>query len=45
MGLAAGAMLLDRPDRPTAICASNDDMAAAIVSLAHRRGAGTPQPA
>ncbi len=42
-GLAAGAMLLDLPDRPTAIFASNDDMAAAIVSLAHRRGLDVPR--
>ncbi|MGW8202313.1 LacI family DNA-binding transcriptional regulator [Sphingomonas bisphenolicum] len=42
-GLVAGAMLLDMPDRPTAIFASNDDMAAAIVSLAHRRGLDVPR--
>jgi len=42
-GLAAGATLLDLPDRPTAIFASNDDMAAAIVSLAHRRGLDVPR--
>lgn len=42
-GLAAGAMLLDLSDRPTAIFASNDDMAAAIVSLAHRRGLDVPR--
>lgn len=42
-GLAAGEELLDLPDRPTAIFASNDDMAAAIVSLAHRRGLDVPR--
>ncbi|MGK2909785.1 MAG: LacI family DNA-binding transcriptional regulator [Sphingobium sp.] len=42
-GLAAGEMLLNLSDRPTAIFASNDDMAAAIVSLAHRRGLDVPR--
>jgi LacI family transcriptional regulator len=42
-GLAAGAQLLDLADRPTAIFASNDDMAAAIISLAHRRGLDVPR--
>ena len=42
-GLAVGAQLLDLPDRPTAIFASNDDMAAAIISLAHRRGLDVPR--
>src|SRR3954454_10416982 len=37
-GLTAGERLLSRPDLPTAIFASNDDMAAATVSVAHRRG-------
>lgn len=41
-GLAAGERLLDRPRRPTAIFASNDDMAAAVVSVAHRRGLDVP---
>jgi LacI family transcriptional regulator len=42
-GLAAANRLLDRKDRPTAIFASNDDMAAAAVSLAHRRGLDVPR--
>jgi LacI family transcriptional regulator len=42
-GLAAGAHLLGLASRPTAIFASNDDMAAAIVSLAHRRGLDVPR--
>ena len=42
-GLVAGAALLDLPSRPTAIFASNDDMAAAIISLAHRRGLDVPR--
>ncbi|MEO7247612.1 MAG: LacI family DNA-binding transcriptional regulator [Novosphingobium sp.] len=36
-GLSATECLLDLKDRPTAIFASNDDMAAAAVSVAHRR--------
>ncbi len=35
-GLGAGERLLARADRPTAIFASNDDMAAATISIAHR---------
>jgi LacI family transcriptional regulator len=42
-GLAAAEMLLDRGPRPTAIFASNDDMAAAVCSVAHRRGLRVPQ--
>jgi LacI family transcriptional regulator len=42
-GLVAGAALLDLPDRPTAIFASNDDMAAAAVATAHRRGLEVPR--
>ncbi|WP_298332989.1 LacI family DNA-binding transcriptional regulator [Asticcacaulis sp.] len=34
-GLQAGMTLLDRQDRPTAIFASNDDMGAAVVAVAH----------
>jgi LacI family transcriptional regulator len=34
-GLTAGTRLLSREDRPTAIFASNDDMAAAVIALAH----------
>ncbi|HYG48376.1 MAG TPA: LacI family DNA-binding transcriptional regulator [Allosphingosinicella sp.] len=41
-GLAAAERLLDLPDPPTAIFASNDDMAAAAVSVAHRRGLAVP---
>ena len=41
-GLVATQQLLDLADRPTAIFASNDDMAAAAVSLAHRRGLDIP---
>lgn len=42
-GLAAGEQLLDGPTPPTAIFASNDDMAAAIVSVAHRRQLDVPR--
>ncbi|RZJ95639.1 MAG: LacI family DNA-binding transcriptional regulator [Brevundimonas sp.] len=41
-GLTAAEALLDRPERPTAIFASNDDMAAAAMSAAHRRGLDVP---
>ncbi len=41
-GLAAATQLLDLAERPTAIFASNDDMAAAAVSVAHRRGIDVP---
>jgi LacI family transcriptional regulator len=41
-GLEAAERLLARKDRPTAIFASNDDMAAAVISVAHRRGLETP---
>jgi LacI family transcriptional regulator len=42
-GLTAGERLLALPDRPTAIFASNDDMAAATVSVAHRMGLVVPE--
>lgn len=42
-GLDAAQTLLALPDRPTAIFASNDDMAAAVISLAHRRGLDIPR--
>ena len=42
-GLAAAERLLDSANPPTAIFASNDDMAAAVVSVAHRRGLDVPQ--
>lgn len=41
-GLTAGERLLGRAERPTAIFASNDDMAAATVSVAHRMGLNVP---
>ena len=41
-GLEASETLLDSPLKPTAIFASNDDMAAATVSVAHRRGLDVP---
>lgn len=42
-GLAAAEQLLDCNPPPTAIFASNDDMAAAVVSVAHRRHLDVPQ--
>jgi LacI family transcriptional regulator len=42
-GLTAGERLLLRPSPPTAIFASNDDMAAAVVSVAHRKGLDVPR--
>ena len=41
-GLMAGERLLSRANAPTAIFASNDDMAAATISAAHRRGLDVP---
>jgi LacI family transcriptional regulator len=41
-GLEAADALLDLPVPPTAIFASNDDMAAAAVAVAHRRGLDVP---
>jgi len=41
-GIAAATKLLDQPDPPSAIFASNDDMAAAAVGVAHRRGLHVP---
>jgi LacI family transcriptional regulator len=41
-GLDAAEQLLNLEDMPTAIFASNDDMAAATVSVAHRRGMDVP---
>lgn len=41
-GLKAAERLLDLRNPPTAIFASNDDMAAAAVSVAHRRGLDVP---
>lgn len=42
-GIIACETLLDLPAPPTAIFASNDDMAAAAVGVAHRRGLHVPQ--
>lgn len=42
-GLAATERLLASASRPTAIFASNDDMAAAAIGVAHRRGLSVPQ--
>jgi LacI family transcriptional regulator len=41
-GLTAGERLLSRGEIPTAIFASNDDMAAATISVAHRLGLNVP---
>lgn len=42
-GLDAAEQLLARKRPPTAIFASNDDMAAAVISVAHRRGLDVPR--
>ena len=41
-GLAAGDVLLDRRDRPTATFASNDEMAFGVIVAAMRRGVVVP---
>ena len=41
-GLVAAEYLLGVADPPTAIFASNDDMAAATISMAHKRGLDVP---
>jgi LacI family transcriptional regulator len=41
-GLEAAQRLLARPDRPTALFAANDDMAAAALSVAHSLGLKVP---
>src|SRR6186713_532198 len=41
-GLDAAEKLIDLPNPPSAIFASNDDMAAATVAIAHRRGLDVP---
>lgn len=41
-GAKAGADLLDLADPPTAIFASNDDMAAGVLAVAHSRGIALP---
>ena len=40
--MRAGAQLLMLPDRPTAIFATNDDMAAGLVAAAAQRGIAIP---
>ena len=42
-GREAGHRLLDRPERPTAIFASNDDMAGGVILAAHERGLELPR--
>ena len=42
-GMAAAEKLLHRTNRPTAIFAANDDMAAATVAVATRLGLGVPR--
>jgi LacI family transcriptional regulator len=42
-GLSAAHALLDHPDRPSAIFACNDDMAAAAIAVAHGMGLRMPQ--
>lgn len=42
-GLEAAEQLLSISQRPTAIFASNDDMAAAVVAVGHRRGIDIPR--
>jgi len=42
-GLLAAEELLDATDRPSAIFASNDDMAAAAIAVAHRRQLDVPR--
>ena len=41
-GAACGELLLDRPDRPSAIFASNDDMALGVMMVAARLGVSVP---
>ena len=41
-GIEAAIGLLDASERPTAIFAANDDMASAVMSIAHRRGLDVP---
>jgi LacI family transcriptional regulator len=42
-GLEAAELLLNLPNPPTAIFASNDDMAAAVITVAHRRHLDVPK--
>lgn len=41
-GVACAERILGNPNPPTAIVASNDDMAAAVISVAHRTGLDLP---
>jgi LacI family transcriptional regulator len=41
-GIEAAELLLNRKEPPSAIFASNDDMAAAAITVAHRRGLNVP---
>ncbi|WP_435418755.1 LacI family DNA-binding transcriptional regulator [Parerythrobacter aurantius] len=41
-GIKAGGELLDLPEPPTAIFASNDDMAAGVLAVAHERDIDVP---
>jgi LacI family transcriptional regulator len=41
-GVRGGNALLDLPNRPSAIFASNDDMAAGVLAVAHDRGIALP---
>jgi LacI family transcriptional regulator len=41
-GMSAATQLLERVPRPTAIFASNDDMAAAVIAVAHKMGLEVP---
>jgi LacI family transcriptional regulator len=41
-GVRAANFLLDQPDRPTAIFAANDDMAAGVLAVAHDRNLDLP---
>jgi LacI family transcriptional regulator len=41
-GVECGRRLLHLPERPTAIFASNDDMAAGVLHVAHEMGLGVP---
>jgi LacI family transcriptional regulator len=42
-GLECAESLLDMPDRPTAVFASNDDMAASVLTAAYRRNIHVPR--
>ena len=42
-GIAAAEQMLDLPERPTAIFASNDDMAAGVIAACYRRRIQIPQ--